>query len=138
MEAHRNRGFTLIELVIVILVVTIGSVTLGTLFGNSSASLSTNEVRQQSTQYAQQCAEHVIATRRSNTFASASLNTTMCDTLTPTLTAPFSRTVAIGATYSTSPCPTGATAYSCKNATVTVAHTALATPAVITIMLVDY
>lgn len=132
MNARRSRGFTLIELVIVLIVVAIGAVTLGALFSDTSGSLNTNEVLQRSTQYAQQCAEHVIATRRKNGFTAVS--TTLCDTLT--LPALFSRTVAIGSAYTTSPCP-GAS-YSCKDATVTVSHTALATPSVITIMLVDY
>ena len=127
-------GFTLIELVIVMVIIAVGLLGMTSLFSNTSTSLSTNETLQQVTQYAQECAEKAIATRRNLGFASASINSTMCDSLV--LPSGFTRTV--GGTTAVdgtgSPCPSGIA--NCKNVLVTVTNGALSSS--ITVMLVNY
>ena len=136
-----GKGFTLIELVIVMLIISAGLLGIASLFGNTSSALSTNEALQQATQYAQECAERVVGIRRSSGFSSSSIISTMCNTtadtpagLLPPMAAGFSRTVAITTYNGTgSPCPTGTA--NCKNVVVTVTKAPLSSS--ITIMLVS-
>lgn len=149
MCADRQYGFSLIELVIVMIVISVGLLGLTGMFGNVSTSLSTNETLQKATQYAQECAEKVIATRRDDVlgFASTSISNTMCNTtadtpagLLPVMDTGFGRTVSVGNLYSGTgtapdPCPIGTD--NCKNVTITVTHSTLS-PTIITLMLVKY
>ena len=136
-----HDGFTLIELVIVMLIVSAGLLGIATLFGNTSSSLSTNETLQQATQYAQECAERVIGIRRSLGFASSSISSTMCNTTAdtpvgqlPTMSSGFSRSVGITTYNGTgSPCPVGTA--NCKDVVVTVSKASLSS--VVTVMLVN-
>ena len=131
-DMRRAMGFTLIELVLVMVVISVGLVGLASLFGNTLNGLTTNETVQQAAQYAQECAERVIATRRDLGFDSASITTTMCD---PSPNG-FARAVTVPATYtgtSTSACPNGAT---CRDIGITVTKSGLSSS--ITIMLVSY
>ena len=136
-----GRGFTLIELVIVMLIISAGLLGIASLFGNTSSALSTNEGLQQATQYAQECAERVVGIRRSSGFGSSSISSTMCNTtadtpagLLPPMATGFTRSVAITTYNGTgSPCPTGTA--NCKNVVVTVTKAPLS--AAITIMLVN-
>jgi prepilin-type N-terminal cleavage/methylation domain-containing protein len=58
------RGFTILELVIVIVVVAIGAVAIGSGFAVMSRSLGLNEDLQRATQVAHECAEHVLSQAR--------------------------------------------------------------------------
>ena len=136
-----HQGFTLIELVIVMLIISAGLLGIASLFGSTSTALSTNETVQQATQYARECAERVIGIRRSQGFASASISSTMCNTTTdtpagqmPAMPTGFARTVAITTYNGTgSPCPTGTA--NCKDVVVTVSKASLSSA--VTIMLVN-
>lgn len=130
-------GFTLIELVIVMVIIAVGLLGMTSLFSNSSTSLSTNETLQQATQYAQECAEKAIATRRNNGFAAtASFSCGAAPT-------GFTRTAGITTYDSTAgcnghtpcPCPSGGT-NNCRDITIAVASGALSSS--ITVMLVNY
>lgn len=80
----RQRGFTLIELVaIIVLLGIVGTAILG-MFGQVGRSLVTNQDTQTGAQLAQACAEHIMTLRRSPTaggYASilVGLDTNVCD-----------------------------------------------------------
>jgi prepilin-type N-terminal cleavage/methylation domain-containing protein len=76
----RSDGFTLIELVLVILIISGGMLGLTLAFSNSAKSLFINETVQQAAQYAQECAESAIATRRNAGFDWFANNTFLCAT----------------------------------------------------------
>lgn len=125
-------GFTLIELVLVIIIVSIGLLALASMFGNNMRALAIGEDTQRAAQYGQECAERILAARRDLGFAS--ISTTICDLMA--LPTGFARTVTVPATYTgtaTSACPNLA---SCRDVTVTVGKDAVSS--VITLMLVDY
>ena len=134
-------GFTLIELVMVMLITSAGLLGIAALFGTTSTSLSTNETLQQASQYARECAERVIGIRRALGFASGSISSTMCNTTAdtpagqmPLMATGFSRTVAVTTYNGTgSPCPTGTA--NCKNVVMTVTKGSLSS--VVTVMLVN-
>lgn len=71
MRSTRVRGFTLIELILISAVVSIGLVGLTRLLSYSTVSLSRNEIQQQATQYAQECIEKALAIRRHDPGSSA-------------------------------------------------------------------
>ena len=128
----------MIELVLIMLVISGGLLGIASMFGNTSGALSTNETLQQAAQYAQECAEQVILTRREKTFAWTDITTTMCDTNAPLTGTGFARTVTVPDTFdigdaSSTPCPE---TRSCKNITIVVAKGTLNASA--TVMLVDY
>jgi prepilin-type N-terminal cleavage/methylation domain-containing protein len=60
----RSAGFTLIELVIVIVVLAIGVVAIGSAFAYMVRSLTLNEDLQYSWQIAHECAEHILGQAR--------------------------------------------------------------------------
>ena len=135
---RRDRGFTLIELVMVMIVVSVGLLGIASLFSTTSNALSTNETLQQAAQYAQECAERVTAVRRDLGFISTSINDVMCNLLgalppgfTRTLTGTGSTDTYIGG--ASTACPNGVT---CRNVGVTVAGNSVSSS--ITVMLVDY
>lgn len=101
-----QRGFTLVEMVMVIVILAIASVALMDQFVNTAKSYLINEQLQTSTQLAQECAEHILATRRLQNYATAI--TTACPTLPASYTsAGYLRTVSFGAAPAacvTTPC----------------------------------
>lgn len=115
-----SRGFSLVELVMVIVVVAIGVVAIGAAFAHMSRSLALNEDLQRTWQVAHECAEHVLATARPPRGHYAVLAvaspSTACDGLAA---AGFTRTVNVTAmaTGGTSLCAAG---WSCKRVQVTV------------------
>lgn len=123
-----STGFTLIELMAVILVVSVGLAGLARMFGNSSLTLATAENIQVTAQYAQECAEYVLGVRRDLGIASVTTNT--CSTL-PALPSGYSRTLEL-ASNTTGACPASS---SCTNAAVTVNGPNTSTT--ITIMLIQ-
>lgn len=66
-----QRGVTLIEMVIVIVVLAIGATAIMDQFVNSARSYQTNESVQTAAQLAQECAEHILATRRLQSYTIA-------------------------------------------------------------------
>lgn len=66
-----QRGFTLIGLVITMVIISVASLALINQFSAAGKSYLSNEHLQTSTQLAQACAEHILATRRLQTYAIA-------------------------------------------------------------------
>ncbi|HEX9628039.1 MAG TPA: prepilin-type N-terminal cleavage/methylation domain-containing protein [Acidiferrobacterales bacterium] len=130
------KGFTLIELVLVIVVVSVGMLTLLGLYGQVAGKLGTNEDIQIATQLAQECSEHILATRRNLGFTAPTLTNAICNGL-PAVPAGFTRGVTIGANYVgglATACPNGAT---CRDVSVTISQ-GLATRAQVVFLLVQY
>ena len=110
---RRTKGFTLLELIAVIVVISVGLAGLARMWGNADVAIFTGEEMQKTAQYAQECAEIVLGTRRDLGFNT--LTTTLCD---PAPTG-YTRTITLSSNYTgttTSACPNGAT---CRDATVT-------------------
>jgi len=132
------RGFSLIELIIIIVVLGIASAFLATSFTQLPRSLAVNEGAQTSSQLAQQCSELVLARRRSTAaglgFGSIVIGSDPCAGL-PTL-AGYVVTGDVDDWSNVVPCPSAA-ANSCKRVTVTVTRNAV-TVAVNEIMLVNF
>lgn len=119
MRRARQGGFTLIELVLVIVVTSVGMMALLGLYTQVAGKLGTDEDIQIAAQLAQECSEHVLATRRNLGFAAPTLTNALCNGL-PAAPAGFTRTLTIGANYvggPATPCPNGAT---CRDVTVTI------------------
>ncbi len=129
---RRAAGFSLIELMIVMVIISVGILGMTSLFSTSLKSLSTNETLQQAAQYAQECAESVMATRRNLGFSSSF----SCGT---GATTGFSRILTLGTLYTgTGACLT-TTALNCRNVLITVtSNNDPALSSSITLMLVDY
>ncbi len=128
----RQDGFTLIELVMVILVIAIASVPLFGQFSQATASLLDDEKIQTATQLAQERAEEILALRRRQGFAAIATGT-INDTLTGNY-AVYSRSVQVGAPPGGSGCFASAT---CKEVVITVSRDAT-TRARVSFILVDY
>lgn len=133
----RASGFTLIELVGVMLVVSIGFVGLANLFANMNVGLNKAESQEKTLQYAQACAEYVLQSRRDSGYCSTTppctttvngssltyLSTTMCSGLVSTSSPNDSAagysigplTISNSGTSNTGMCPTGAT---CRDVTI--------------------
>jgi len=123
---RRAAGFTLIELVLVMLIISGGLLGIASLFSNTSKGLSTNDDLQIATQAAQQCAERVLALRRgASSFTAGNVVTTMCDVLTvPTgfTRDPLSISSLTAGSSAPTPCLTGQT---CSMVTVKVKKTSV-------------
>jgi len=127
-------GFTLIELVLVMIIISIGLLGLTSMFGNNMRTLAIAENTQSAAQYGQECAERVLAVRRDFGFTSVSnINPTTCDL--PTLPTGFGRTVTINTYFGTNntACPNLA---NCRDVTITVNSGSASS--VTTLMLVNY
>lgn len=140
MKTRQHHGFTLIELVIVMIVISVGLLGLTSLFSNSATTLSTNETLQQATQYAQKCAESAMAKRRASTTGIAALNGFACDSLPATFTySDAAHPTVVGSSYTGAPCPTNPAGLSCRNIDINVTSAANSDLyASITLMLVSY
>lgn len=138
---RRVSGFSLIELIIVIVLISVGLLGLSRLTGGLGKAVINTADLQTMSQYAQECAERVISTRRESGFASPLLTRTLCDP-SP---ASYVRTLTLPASYtgsaSTPACQLGAT---CRDVTIKVcAGTVSPCPATaqstsVTFMLVQY
>lgn len=69
MRRRRQHGFSLIELVMVIMILGIASVGLASGYTQLGRSLLLNEDAQAAAQQAQACAEHILASRRNRGYA---------------------------------------------------------------------
>jgi Tfp pilus assembly protein PilV len=105
---RRARGFSLIELVMIIVLLGIGLTGLMAMFSRSVGSIDDNTGIQTGAQLVQQCAEHILGTRRqnadNNTGYTAATNPAICNGLAP---AGFSHTVVVNA-LAGGVCPAGA------------------------------
>lgn len=128
----RQAGFTLIELVVVIVFLALAAVPLFGLFTQASASLIDNERIQTAAQLAQERAEDILARRRAQDFTAVGLGTTT-DALGANYSA-YTRTVTVVQPPSGPGCPGGAT---CKEVVVNVSQ-GPDTLAEVTFLLVDY
>lgn len=62
-----SPGFSLIEIIVVLVVVGIAGAALLTMYGQAAKTLGTNEDVQTAAQLAQECSEHILEGRRRNT-----------------------------------------------------------------------
>lgn len=129
------RGFSLIELIIVIVVVSIAAVVLLQLFTGVAESLASNEDIQTASQLAQECGEHVMAVRRDPKTGFAAVTNSVCDVLPAPLPG-FTRAVAVTDLTASPPCTVTA-AGTCKQVVVSIAKAGIA-PAAVTLMVINY
>ncbi len=119
MTRSRQQGFTLIELVAVIIIMAIASVPLFGLFSQPAVSMVTNEKIQTAAQLDQERAEYLLAVRRNQGYTAADISVGQTETLTGNYSN-YTRTTSIideTTPYAGSDCPAvGA----CKQITVSV------------------
>jgi prepilin-type N-terminal cleavage/methylation domain-containing protein len=132
MNNGKQRGFTLLELVMVITLIALASIPILGQFSQASSMLLTDEIIQTAAQLAQERAEGLLADRRSNGYA-AVLTGTTSDVLTGAYSS-YSRTVTVTSPPVGSGCAVGAT---CKEVIIGVDHSGR-TRAQLTFMLVNY
>ncbi len=104
-----ERGVSLIELVLTLVVASVGIAIIGYGFINASEAARNDNQIQAATRYAHDCAEHVLGRRRVAFANVAAANpSAICNSLLPTLETGYSRTVAVtGVTLGQSAaCPT--------------------------------
>lgn len=128
----RQRGFTLIEVVLVIIILSVASVPLFGLFSQAGISMLSNESVQTATQLAQERAEHLLAIRRNQGYAAADVSVGLVENLTGNYSG-YTRTTTVDAAYTGSDCP----ALTCKQLTVAVTESGQ-TLAEVSFVLVDY
>ena len=135
MKRLPDKGFSLIELVMIIVVVSIAAVGMLSLFGGVARSLAINEDGQTAAQLGQECSEHVLAARRNPNIGFGAINNTICDALPAPLTG-FTRKVNVTDLTASPPC-TVTTAGTCKQVEVSITATATS-PTVFTFMIANY
>ena len=136
-----GAGFTLLELVALMVMISVAMLGTARLWGNTNGSLQRAADAQLLSRYAQECAERVVQTRKDFGFTSSLINSTMCDPAP----ASFIRTVTVPAASTgsaTTACPNGA---ACRDIVVKVCAgasgascPATAATASVTLMLVSY
>ena len=142
---NRSRGFTLVELVVIIVLLSVAGTAILAMFGQVGRSLVTNQDTQTGTQAAQACAEQILAFRHSPLpgygYANVAVgaNTGACNSVFAAAggvtTAP---TVSVVSHSSgTLPACPSATAADCKLVTITVLSSG-AQAANLSLMLVNY
>lgn len=135
-----DRGFSLVELVGVMLVVSIGFVGLARMFSNMEFGLATAEAQDKTVKYAQMCAEYVLQTRRDLGYSSSSLTNTMCNSLISTADSAAGYafgTSMFGLEYRATPtgiCPNTPSTALCKDVTISVSGGGAKSTVVVTIM----
>ena len=75
MKSVRQRGFTLLELVMVIMLIALASIPILGQFSQAATTLLTDEIIQTSAQLAQARAEGIMADRRNNGYAAVATGT---------------------------------------------------------------
>ena len=119
MKPTIQRGFTLIELIAVIIIMAVASVPLFGLFSQAGVSMVANEKIQTATQLAQEHAEYLMALRRNQGYAAADISVGQVENLAGNYTG-YTRTTSIiddTVPYAGSDCPA---AGACKQITVSV------------------
>ncbi len=132
MTMHEQQGFTLLELVMVIMLVALASIPILGQFSQASGTLLTDEIIQTAAQLAQERAEGLLADRRNTGYAAVPTGT-VNDVLGGAYSS-YSRTVTVTSPPCGSGCAAGAT---CKEVVVSVDHSGR-TRAEVTLMLVSY
>jgi prepilin-type N-terminal cleavage/methylation domain-containing protein len=128
-----QSGFTLIELVLVIIIISIAAVPLFGMFSQAASSLLINEKTQTAVQLAQEHAEYLLAIRRNQDFNATELSGNTTEVLGGNFSG-YNRSTLITQPPSGPGCPAGA---SCKEVTVSVDEGAT-TYAEIIFLLVSY
>ena len=126
-----SRGFSLLELIMAIVVVSIGAVAIGAAFAAMSRSLALNEDLQRASQVAQECAEHILARARPPRGHYSAVASTDCNAMAA---AGFNRVVNITAIVP--PTPICDATWSCKRVQVSVSKGTAAVE--VNFMLVQY
>lgn len=126
-----SRGFSLLELIMAIVVVSIGAVAIGAAFAAMSRSLALNEDLQRASQVAQECAEHILARARPPRGHYSAVAATDCNAMAA---AGFNRVVNI--TAITPPTPLCDAGWACKRVQVNVTKGTAAVE--VNFMLVQY
>jgi prepilin-type N-terminal cleavage/methylation domain-containing protein len=132
-DSRRQQGFTLLELVAVIIIVAIASVPLFGLFSQAGFAMLADETTQTATQLAQARAEYLVAVRRNRGYADTEVSANLVETLTGNY-AGYTRTTTVTAPFAGPACPGGAT---CKQLAVRVDQGGQAR-AEVTFVLVNY
>jgi len=128
-----QNGFTLIEMVLVIVIISVASVPLFGLFSRAATSLLINEKTQTAAQLAQEQAEFLLAIRRNQDFDAAELSGNTSEVLSGNY-AGFNRSTVITQPPSGPGCPAGA---GCKEVTISIDEGG-DTYAEVIFLLVDY
>jgi prepilin-type N-terminal cleavage/methylation domain-containing protein len=132
MMQRTQQGFTLIELVMVIMLTALASIPILGQFSQASGMLLTDEIIQTATQLAQERAESLLADRRTAGYAAIATGT-VNDVLAGAYGS-YSRSVTVTSPPTGSGCASGAT---CKEVVVSVDHSGR-TRAEVTFLLVSY
>lgn len=134
---RRTSGFSLIEMVMILVLLGLGSVTLVSLYGHSVGSLDEDAVIQTGAQAVQQCGEHILGMRRRSTNAYTDLTAANAATYCSGLTLPsgYARSLTLTDPYAGGACPAGAT---CKRVQIGVTETTHGTVASGDLVLVSY
>jgi prepilin-type N-terminal cleavage/methylation domain-containing protein len=127
------RGFTLIEMVLVIVLIGVGTIGVLSMFGQVAKSLPASRDVQAAAEGAQACAEYILGAKRGGAVAVGDIDATICDVL-PAVSG-FTRSVAVSDASASAACPDNA-AGTCVQAVVTVASTDVTSR--VTVMMVDY
>jgi prepilin-type N-terminal cleavage/methylation domain-containing protein len=128
------KGFSIIELVMVVVVVAIAGTAIGSAYAYLSRSLALNQDLQRGAQIAQECAEHIVGrARKPGTYASVPTGATACNAIA--VAAPYSRTVAVADIAAVGTLCT--VANGCKSVSITVQNGAV-TLVTLNFMLVNY
>ena len=135
MTSHTDRqaGFTLIELIAVIIIISIAAVPLFSLFSQAGFSLLADEKIQTATQLAQERAEHLMAVRRNRGYADPEVSAPLIENLAGNYTG-YTRTTSLTDPFIGPACPGGA---ACKQLAVRVDESGQPR-AEITFILVNY
>jgi prepilin-type N-terminal cleavage/methylation domain-containing protein len=129
------RGFTLLEVVIVVVILGIAAAAVVTMVANVGARQTDNSDLQVGTQLLQECAENIVSQhRRDENFFSTTSGTGSANCYSLTTFGSFDAPSVTMAGYTGAGCPTGAV---CKTAAVTISKGGVALNTV-TFMLVKY
>jgi prepilin-type N-terminal cleavage/methylation domain-containing protein len=128
-----QNGFTLIEMVLVIIIISVASVPLFGMFSRAASSLLINEKTQTATQLAQEHAELLLAIRRNQGFGAAELSSNTIEALSGNFSG-YNRSTVITQPPGGPGCPGGA---SCKEVIISVDESGTAY-AEVTFLLVSY
>ncbi|SNS82625.1 prepilin-type N-terminal cleavage/methylation domain-containing protein [Noviherbaspirillum humi] len=117
MASRPQPGFTLVELIFVIALLSLGFTGITNLYANLQSGLLRAEAMQKATQIAQSCAERMMVLRRLNAYGDASV-TNACSTAPAVAETGYNTPgVTSAAATSTDGCPSGGT---CSKVTITV------------------
>ncbi|WP_172844226.1 type II secretion system protein [Thiohalobacter thiocyanaticus] len=129
--SERQTGFSLIELVMVIVILALASLAIGTQFMQSAQSWMLDERIQTASQLAQARAEQLLADRRLNNYSAVPAGTTS-ETLAGNYTG-YTRTTVVSA-YAGAACPVA----DCRQVVITVTDADAQVRAETTLMVANY